>query len=515
MTNRSKKLFNLLAILFSLTAVLAAALVAERVFERLPHFEDEFAYTWQARVFAEGRAYLPTPDYPKSFVVPFVVDYQDRRFSKYPPGWSLLLALGVSLGGGAWVNPLLAGLGTWLTYLLGKRFFNEAVGLLAVGLTLVSPFFLMNSGTLLNHPLGLVLSTGLALAWLKAFTKPLSSHPWRSAAAAALLTGGLAITRPWSAVGIAIPFAIHGLVLLWTGDRSTRLRLVFFGLLAATLSASFLLWQGWLTGDPLLNTYTLWWEYDKTGFGVGYGPMPEGHNLGQAWVNTRHSLDVGARDLFGWGAFSWIFLPFGLWAARRNAKAWLVAGVFPALVFIYLAYFTSPSILGPRYFYEGLYSLTLLSAAGIIFLAGKGQQLKPHAVVPGIPWQKVRFWGVIALVAVLVGGNLIFYTPQRLGKLHQLYGIGRQNQAPFLTPQAQALAPALFIVHSEKWMSYGALLELENPELNSPFIFAWDMTPEVDAAVAASFPDRSVFHYYPDQPFTFFTAPLPRADQNP
>ena len=99
MTNRPPKLFNLLAILFSLTAVVAAAVVAGRIFERLPHFEDEFAYTWQARVFAEGKAYLPTPDHPKSFVVPFVVDYQERRFSKYPPGWSLLLALGVSLGG--------------------------------------------------------------------------------------------------------------------------------------------------------------------------------------------------------------------------------------------------------------------------------------------------------------------------------------------------------------------------------------------------------------------------------
>ena len=393
--------------------------------------------------------------------------------------------------------------------------FNEAVGLLATGLTLVSPFFLMNSGTLLNHPLGLVLSTGLALAWLKAFTRPYSPHPWLPTLAAALLTGGLAITRPWSAVGIAIPFAIHALILLSGSDRSTRLRLVAFGLLAAGFSASFFIWQGWITGNPLLNTYTLWWDYDKVGFGVGFGPMPEGHSLNQAWINTRHSLSVGVRDLFGWGAFSWIFLPFGLWAARRNRQAWLAAGVFPALVFVYLAYFTSPTTLGPRYFYEGLYSLTLISAAGIVFLAGKGLRVKPTANEPGTLLQKIRHWGVAIVVAVLVGGSLIFYTPGRLGELHQLYGIGRQNQAPFLTSQAQALKPALFIVHSEKWMSYGALLELENPDLDSPFIFAWDMTPEVDAEVAASYPDRSVFHYYPDQPYIFYTAPLPKPETEP
>lgn len=507
---RKLNLYNLLAILLSLAAVLAAAWVAERIFEGVPHFEDEFAYSWQAKVFAQGKAYLPTPAHPKSFVTPFVVDHQGRRFSKYPPGWSLLLALGIKLGGGAWVNPLLAGLGIWLAYALGKRVFNEPVGLLAAGLTLTSPFFLMNSGTLLNHPLGLALSTGMALAWLKAYTKPLSAHPWLAAAAAALLTGGLVITRPWSAVGVTIPFAIHGLILLWTGDRSTRLRLVFFGLLAAGLAAGYLLWQGWLTGDPLLNTYTLWWEYDKIGFGAGFGPLPEGHSLYQAWVNTRHSLKIGARDLFGWGAFSWIFLPFGLWAARRNRKAWLAAGVFPALVIVYLAYFTSPTTLGPRYFYEGIYSLTLLTAAGIAFLAGKGWRENPPPGISTARWITIRFWGVAALTASLVMGSLFFYTPSRLGKLYQLYGISRQDQAPFLTQQAQALAPALFIVHSEHWMSYGALLELENPELSSPFIFAWDMTPEVDAAVAASFPDRSVFHYYPEQPYTFFTAPLPK-----
>jgi hypothetical protein len=512
MTGRSRSLFDRLALLLSLAAVVAGAVVTERIFERLPHFEDEFAYAWQAQVFADGHLVLPTPDYPKSFLVPFVVDYQGHRFSKYPPGWSLLLALGVRLGLRAWVNPLLAGLGVWLTYLLGKHIFNAAVGLLAAGLTLTSPFFLMNSGTLLNHPLGLALSAGLALAWLQAFTGPVSARPWIPTIAAALLTGALAITRPWTAVGVVIPFAGHALYILWRGDRQRRLRLLVFGLLAAAFSSLLFVWQSLVTGDPLLNTYTLWWPYDKVGFGLGFGPMPDGHNLEYAFANASRGLRTGWHDLFGWGAFSWVFLPFGLWAVRRNGQAWLVGSVFPGLVCVYLAYFTTPHAVGPRYYFEGLYSLTLLSAAGIVFLAGKA--LEPSLSQPPVSgWRKARTLGAVALAAGLVSTNLLFYTPLRLGSLHNLYGIGRQNQAPFLMPQAQALTPALIIVHSDQWMSYGALLELEDPDLGSPFIFAWNMNEAIDAKVARRYPNRAVYHYYPDQPYLFYSAPLPEIDR--
>ena len=83
------------------------------------------------------------------------------------------------------------------------------------------------------------------------------------------------------------------------------------------------LWQFAVTGDPTLNPYTLWWPYDKIGFGPGVGVLPQGHTLRIAWINTRFSLWVGSRDLFGWARYSWIFLPFGLWAARGMARCCL------------------------------------------------------------------------------------------------------------------------------------------------------------------------------------------------
>ena len=145
---------------------LESALVTQRLFEGVPHIEDEIAYVWQAKAMTEGHLTIPSPPHSKSYLVPFVVDYQGERFGKYPPGWPALLAVAIQFGFRAWINPLLAGLGVWLTYQLGKRFFNPLVGLLAAGLTLTSPLFLMNSGSLLSHPFGLVLSALFALGWL-------------------------------------------------------------------------------------------------------------------------------------------------------------------------------------------------------------------------------------------------------------------------------------------------------------------------------------------------------------
>jgi 4-amino-4-deoxy-L-arabinose transferase-like glycosyltransferase len=114
------------------------------------------------RFFARGHHFHASSG---SFLVPFVVDYEGQRFGKYPLGWPAMLALGIALGARSLVNPLLAGLGVWLTYRLGKRTLGETVGLLAAGLTLTSPFFLLNSGSLLS-PFGLVTAAFALAGWM-------------------------------------------------------------------------------------------------------------------------------------------------------------------------------------------------------------------------------------------------------------------------------------------------------------------------------------------------------------
>ena len=241
-----------IGLLLSLLGILAAILVSSRVYDNVPHLEDEMAYVWQARVFASGQITLPAVEFDQEFLVPFVVSYQGERFGKYPPGWPMVLAFGVLLGVRGLVNPILAGVSIWFIYLLGKRTFTPLVGLLAAGLTLTSPFFLLNSGSLLSHPLGLALAAGFSLAWLDAFGQVEANHKaWRAVLAAACL-GLLALTRPLSAVGVALPFGLHAAYLLLSGSWPERKRVLVFGVLTGLFASLLFAWQYRLTGDPLL-----------------------------------------------------------------------------------------------------------------------------------------------------------------------------------------------------------------------------------------------------------------------
>jgi hypothetical protein len=301
---------------------------------------------------------------------------------------------------------------------------------------------------------------------------------------------------------VAIPFGLHGIILVWRGSDLIRKKILAIGLITILVGSIHFLWQLALTGDPLLNPYLLWWPYDKIGFGAGIGVADSGHTLRQGWFNTKNSLRMTWQDLWGWGRYSWMLLPIGLWASRCQSRIWLITSVFPSLVAVYITYWVS----GPRYFYEGLYSLTILGAAGIAWLAGwmQGQ------VGGSLRQTHIRQVIVLAALAGLVLLMTIPYTPTRLHEIKNRYGFSQAALEPFHTTEAQELVPALVIVHAPQWWDYGVYLNLQDPYLTSPFIFAWD-SPESDSSdiLAPHFPDRTIYHYYPDQPGEFHTHHLP------
>jgi hypothetical protein len=370
------------------------------------------------------------------------------------------------------------------------------------------------------------LSLGFVIAWWDGVGKDEGERmrdeggrKWLAAVTAGLVLGVFAVTRPFTAVGVAIPFGFHGLYLLVRGTREVRWRVLAVGLIAAVVGLLLPLWQAAATGNAVLNPYTLWWVYDKVGFGPGVGVIETGHTLRQGWINTKQALWVGYSDLFGWPWISWVFLPFGVWAARRNGRMLLIGSVVFSLLVLYLAYWIGAWLFGPRYQFEGLYSLTLLSAAGIAWLAGwptrsvapreENSNSMARAMRPA-RGRRVRTLGVTALIAVLFAGNLVFYLPNRLNFMFGLYEISRVRMVPFLTPEAQALTPAVIIVHGDRWTDYGTLLELEDPFLASPFIFTFGDKSTFPKILLETFPQREVYHYYPDsEPFKFFTDRVP------
>ncbi len=500
--------YDRLALALTVVCLVLSSWVSLKIFEGVPHLEDEIAYIWQAKTITHNDVSIASPPCQTCFLVPFVVDYQGIRFSKYPPGWPAVLSLGLRLNVRPFVNPVLAAFSIWLIYLLIKKITEEKTALLSIFLLVLSPFFLLNAGSLLSHLWSLWLFVVFLHAWFDTFMfQPTRIPAWFTALLSGLALGLLVLTRPLTAIGLAIPFILHGLYLLISGSAHTKKLAVLSAGSAFILSAFVLVWQLALTGDLSVTTYQLWWPYDRIGFGAGIGLQSGGYQFHNAKANAKFSLRVGYSDLFGWFRLSWLFMPFGLIALRKNIQAWLISLTIPTLIGAYLFYWIGAWLFGPRYYFEAIVGAILLTASGIRWLVGNLQPSENQTST--LRWfRRLRYFFISLLTISLVILNLVYYLPQRLGNMKGLYGATPAQLEPFLNDSAQDLTPALIIVHIQRhWLEYGTLLELSSPYQDSPFIFTFTRGPELDAAVTQHFPERKRFYYYPDQPYSFYPNP--------
>lgn len=278
-----------------------SAAVSRVVFERLPHLEDEMAYLFGARAIAGGNFVVPEVEPSAAYWQPFVVDYDGVRFSKYTPGWSMQLAIGVWLRAEWFVNAAFAALGVALTYRLGKALFGRDTGLIAAALIAFSPMAVLLNGSLMGHTAALLWT----ILFIDSFFRVRRGQRrmiWALTAGFAL--GMLILSRPLTAIGIAAPFVIWSLADL---GRVLRQRAQFISLMrgfvalsavALLLAAIIPVYNYQATGDPAFNLYRLVWDYDRVGFGEGYGRND--HTLEKGVRHARFDLSLTAADLFGW-----------------------------------------------------------------------------------------------------------------------------------------------------------------------------------------------------------------------
>ncbi|GAB5492212.1 MAG: hypothetical protein Phog2KO_24270 [Phototrophicaceae bacterium] len=284
--------------------------MSERVFENMPHLEDELAYLYQARIFAGGQVVIDSPQPTSAYWQPFVVDSPEtgNRFGKYTPGWSAILAIGVLLGQEWVINAFLASLTVALVYRFGREVFNADVGVIAALLTAFSPAALLLNASLMSHTSGLFFTLLFMYAYWS-IEKGKNTHTWGIVAGMSL--GILAATRPLTTLGIGLPFIAWSIVRLILaffdkqGSDSILARinpiltpLIGLSLVTLIIASSIPAFSFAATGDPQQNLYELVWDYDRIGFGEGHGRNR--HRLEKALNHARFDLSLTAVDLFGW-----------------------------------------------------------------------------------------------------------------------------------------------------------------------------------------------------------------------
>ncbi|MBX9929282.1 MAG: glycosyltransferase family 39 protein [Gemmatimonadaceae bacterium] len=200
----------------------------------MPLWHDEAAYRLQAEIFARGRWTMPAPALGEFFDQMYVL-VSPVFAAKYPPGHSLLLALGALFGVPAGAAVLLTALAGGLLFALVRRVAGPWVAALAFLLWLTQPLHGFRA-TFLSE-------TTSALCWLVAWWGLLDwrERPGaRGAIITALAIGWGAITRPATMFAFAIPVAI--VMLLFT-VRTRRWRELAVGLAVGTVTLGILpLW---------------------------------------------------------------------------------------------------------------------------------------------------------------------------------------------------------------------------------------------------------------------------------
>lgn len=480
-----------------LAVLTLASMVALFVLEGIPHTLESVAFAFQGQVMALGRLWAPAPELPQFFEEPYILIRNGRWFGVLPPGQSLLLAVGV-LGGAPWViSPLVTANAVALTIIVGRGIYGRMTGVMAGLLLLFSPFVLLLSGDMLPHPAALLLTVLIALG----VAIGRSTAPVAGAVLAGFAAGCLLATRPLAFVGAGIPLL---LLLLW-GDRREQLRslamragMVAAGALLPVLFYAFV--NASLTGSPFVTASAIWSDVDRVGFGDGIGARG-GHDLasglGNAWANTV----VLERHLFGWPSYLTLALamvPFI--RGTRHLWDWALLASAVGLLASHLLYWSDGILFGPRFAFEAVAALALLTARGFALLGEPG--LPPDATVgsamppqspkdPSAP--RLTAAPIVALfAATLIAVNLIAYLPDVVLAYHGYNGISRDGLRAI---EEGGLQNGLVFVTStgEDWQSYAQVFLANGPLLDRTVIFARNLGDGENYQLIGQYPGWSAW----------------------
>lgn len=453
-----------------LVALLASSLcllccgISILVFQTRAQIVDEAAYLFQAKLFAAGRLWGTPPDGPAAcFSVPYVVLTDQRWFSAFFPGPSVLLMLGVFLGAPFLIGPLLSGLLLALTVWAGTRLFDRPTGLLAGALMLISPFFLFQGASYFGHVITAIFFI-IAVIGLLTFDGRLLRQP----IVIGICGGMVLLCRPLSAVILGL-FALCWW--LWQARNqpgAIRLRSILLTCGAASPAALTLLAYDWLlTGDALRTPHQI---------------VLPGEHLGLGWhtvVNTAINMLSLGVDLLGVPLLA--LLPLLFFIGQREHR-WLkpLTVLICGYIFGYGLYPYHGLSYGPRFYYEIAPLLIIVISRGILSTSSVRFEWFRDRVW-NIP-SGTRIWWLLATVVIAWAGVL----PPRFQLFHARGSY--LDIRPLIRHLDQASAIIVLIgSKSERLDAYLGGFQLYDVRTGAPPLFARDL-PGCAAALTTAYP---------------------------
>ncbi len=341
----------------ALAAVLAAGLTAlsawvmHSVFAGNPHLVDEMAQLFHARVFAGGRLAAPVPQPADAFLITHTWITDAGWVSQYPPGQTILFAVGLLTHAEWLVNPLLGGVSAILVYVAARGLYGDRTAKAAVFLWAASAWVMFMSGTYMNH-VGAVTYALVAWAALWGPRRLRLAH----VVAAGLALGAATATRPLDGIAAALP------VLAWLAVRREWrwLPSLALGGLPVAVAWGYINWR--MYGHPLTLGYTAMYGPEH---GLGFHTDPWGLPFTPLIALSNAAAAVRRLNIY---LFEWplpALLPLILWAVfarHRHVGDIVVAIGILAAPLLYFFYWHSGFYPGPRFYYAAAPMLVIATA---------------------------------------------------------------------------------------------------------------------------------------------------------
>lgn len=272
----------------------AATLWVWRTISRTPVLHDESAYLLQAELFATGRWSGSAPPLPAFFQQLYVL-VEPVLASKYPPGHSLVLTLGVLLGAPALPVIAMNGLGGGLVFALARRVSGPATAALTW-------LVWMTSFPVLYYHANYMSQSTTSLTWLVAWWgllrwREAKAHGWRWLALVAAALGWCVITRPMTALALCL--VVVAVVLRTALSQRSWRDLIPAAAIGCAIVALLPLWSWRTTGSPVVAPLTLYTStyvpFDKPGFGVARSDRPSSRLPRDQWITSASFYQEHAR----------------------------------------------------------------------------------------------------------------------------------------------------------------------------------------------------------------------------
>jgi 4-amino-4-deoxy-L-arabinose transferase-like glycosyltransferase len=333
-------------------------LISYVTFHNFPYCYDEYNYLYQANIFSQGKIFLEVPEVFRPFKERYMILNDSKLFSKYPPGFSLILAIGVLLKIPGLINPLIAVLTLIILYSFTKSFLGPKYGLLSVIIISTTPYFLAYSASYFSQPTALLL-TALIFLIIRKYELTSQIH---YLFLLGLVSGYSSLTRPLDSFCVIVPSYLYLAYILY---KKKDLKKMSYSILTyATVFALFLIYNYILIGKISIATYPVIHGEFKV-----VDPNASGFSQNVSSILTG-LINNGIKSIpvtfykffiFHTGFFIPLLSILGFFFFKSKWK-WILMLNFLMLVVFYNFHegLGFPQY-GARYYYSGFFSLTILA----------------------------------------------------------------------------------------------------------------------------------------------------------